>query len=207
VGGGGVTDHGALTGLSDPDHPIAAVSGLQVALDGKEPGLGNPASNGYVLQSTTAGSRSWVDPSTFGGGGGASWAHYLAEYSAASLTSSKQAIGWDDETDPDGLASISGNDIIFASEGWYLIHLVGDLGIGSSSSSTLRRFRVYLDWNDLDFWSISGEVCQHGTRSTVTMIRPWYMEVNDQLNLFIGNDQGTFDTFNTNIYLSLLKLG
>lgn len=35
--GGGVTDHGALTGLSDPDHPIAAVQGLQAALDGKAP--------------------------------------------------------------------------------------------------------------------------------------------------------------------------
>lgn len=32
-GGGGVTDHGALTGLTDPDHPISAVQGLQAALD------------------------------------------------------------------------------------------------------------------------------------------------------------------------------
>lgn len=32
---GGVTDHGVLSGLSDPDHPIAAVQGLQAALDGK----------------------------------------------------------------------------------------------------------------------------------------------------------------------------
>lgn len=32
---GGASDHGALTGLSDPDHPIAAVVGLQAALDGK----------------------------------------------------------------------------------------------------------------------------------------------------------------------------
>ena len=35
-GGGGVTDHNALTGRSDPDqHPIGAVTGLQGALDGK----------------------------------------------------------------------------------------------------------------------------------------------------------------------------
>lgn len=33
--GGGVTDHGELTGLADADHPIAAVQGLQGALDGK----------------------------------------------------------------------------------------------------------------------------------------------------------------------------
>lgn len=32
---GGTGDHGALTGLSDPDHPIAAVIGLQAALDAK----------------------------------------------------------------------------------------------------------------------------------------------------------------------------
>lgn len=34
-GTGGTTDHGLLTGLSDPDHPIGAVSGLQAALDAK----------------------------------------------------------------------------------------------------------------------------------------------------------------------------
>lgn len=37
IGGGssasGVTDHGDLTGLTDPDHPIAAVIGLQATLD------------------------------------------------------------------------------------------------------------------------------------------------------------------------------
>ena len=33
--GGGVTDHGLLTGLADADHPIGAVQGLQAALDGK----------------------------------------------------------------------------------------------------------------------------------------------------------------------------
>jgi hypothetical protein len=32
-GGGGVSDHGQLLGLADPDHPIAAVQGLQSALD------------------------------------------------------------------------------------------------------------------------------------------------------------------------------
>lgn len=32
-GGGGVTDHGDLTGLTDPDHPISAVIGLQAELD------------------------------------------------------------------------------------------------------------------------------------------------------------------------------
>lgn len=34
-GTGGATDHGALTGLADPDHPISAVQGLQAVLDGK----------------------------------------------------------------------------------------------------------------------------------------------------------------------------
>ncbi len=35
-GGGGVADHGDLTGLTDPDHTIAAVTGLQAALDAKQ---------------------------------------------------------------------------------------------------------------------------------------------------------------------------
>lgn len=34
-GGAGVSDHGALTGLTDEDHTIAAVTGLQTALDAK----------------------------------------------------------------------------------------------------------------------------------------------------------------------------
>lgn len=32
AGGGGASDHGSLVGLSDPDHPISAVQGLQEAL-------------------------------------------------------------------------------------------------------------------------------------------------------------------------------
>lgn len=38
-GGTGVSDHGALTGLADPDHPISAVAGLQTALDGIQAAL------------------------------------------------------------------------------------------------------------------------------------------------------------------------
>lgn len=47
------------------ERPIAAieqVDGLQGALDGKEASLGNPASSGLVLASTTAGVRSWAAP-------------------------------------------------------------------------------------------------------------------------------------------------
>ncbi len=46
-GGGGVTDHGDLTGLSDADHPIAAVTGLQAALDAKAP-LASPTFTGIT---------------------------------------------------------------------------------------------------------------------------------------------------------------
>lgn len=48
--GGGVSDHGALTGLSDPDHPIAAVQGLQGYLDALEAaivGVAQGRSNSY----------------------------------------------------------------------------------------------------------------------------------------------------------------
>ena len=186
-------------------HTIANVTGLQTALDGKEPGLGNPAVSGRVLASTTGGTRSWVDlPS--GGGGGASWAHYTAEDNDSSLTS-KTAVAWDTEVDPDGLASISGNDVTIAQEGWYLIHLFVDFQVVSSTSTTLRRFRTHLDWNDLVFWSISGEIPQYGTRNNAALHRPYYLYVNDQLNLSIEDDQGTIGTYSTNIYMSLLKLG
>jgi hypothetical protein len=39
-GGTGVSDHGALTGLMDPDHPIAAVQGLRSELDALSAGIG-----------------------------------------------------------------------------------------------------------------------------------------------------------------------
>lgn len=35
-----------------------------IAWNTKEPGLGNPSSNGYVLSSTLSGTRSWIDPTT-----------------------------------------------------------------------------------------------------------------------------------------------
>jgi len=79
-GGGGVTDHGALSGLADDDHTqyynqtrgdarYALVghnhSGVYSLIDHThtgiyEPILGNPSVNGYVLSSTTGGVRSWV---------------------------------------------------------------------------------------------------------------------------------------------------
>ncbi|MCP5017633.1 MAG: hypothetical protein GY938_20535, partial [Ketobacter sp.] len=41
---------------------ISNISGLQTALDAKEPALGNPAADDYVLKSTMAGVRSWGVP-------------------------------------------------------------------------------------------------------------------------------------------------
>jgi hypothetical protein len=46
--GGGATDHGALTGLSDPDHPISAVQGLQAALDAKQATAQKGQPSGYA---------------------------------------------------------------------------------------------------------------------------------------------------------------
>jgi hypothetical protein len=50
-GGGGVTDHGALTGLTDADHPINAVQGLQAALNLKAP-LASPVLTGLPMAPT-----------------------------------------------------------------------------------------------------------------------------------------------------------
>jgi hypothetical protein len=49
---------------------VDATSSIQNQLNGKEPSLGNPSSNGYVLSSTTGGTRSWVAQSSGSGGGG-----------------------------------------------------------------------------------------------------------------------------------------
>ncbi len=43
---------------------IADIEGLQTSLNGKEPILGTPSSNGYVLVSTTGDVRSWVEISS-----------------------------------------------------------------------------------------------------------------------------------------------
>lgn len=48
-------------------HAQSDVTNLVSALAAKEPGLGNPASDGHILSSTVAGARSWIAPS--GGGG------------------------------------------------------------------------------------------------------------------------------------------
>lgn len=61
-------------------HPISDVTNLQTELDGKEPDLGVPAADGYVLASTAAGVRSWVEMT--GGAGGA-----LGDLSDVTLTS------------------------------------------------------------------------------------------------------------------------
>ena len=45
-------------------------------VDGKEPDLGNPASDGQVLSSTAAGVRSWVDSAS--GGGSAMKSYFMA---------------------------------------------------------------------------------------------------------------------------------
>lgn len=68
-GTGGTDDHSLLINRNLADqHQISAITGLQAALDAKEDWLGNPIADGYLLQSTASGTRSWLDPSTLGGG-------------------------------------------------------------------------------------------------------------------------------------------
>jgi len=54
---------GSITGT------LSNQTDLQAALDAKEPSAGNPTVDGQVLSSTIAGVRSWITPSTSGGGG------------------------------------------------------------------------------------------------------------------------------------------
>ena len=57
---------GNVDNTSDADKPVSTAQ--QTEIDTKEDDLGNPASNGYVLSSTTLGVRSWVAQSGSGGG-------------------------------------------------------------------------------------------------------------------------------------------
>ena len=189
-------------------HIISNVTGLQTALDAKVAGPASATNNRIAVFDGTTGKLIKDGGSTIAdlGGGGSAWAHYQAAWSDTSLTA-RTNVSWDDEFDPGNLASISGNDITIAVAGSYLITMVVDLGIVSSSSTTLRRLRTYLDWNDSAFWSVSCEAAQYATKSAVTLHRPYYLDVGDQLNLAIEDDQGTFGDTAVNVYLSLLKLG
>jgi hypothetical protein len=64
---GGVVTASAVT-ATELGYLAGVTSAVQTQLAAKEPALGLPASDGYVLQSTAAGVRSWVEMS--GGGGG-----------------------------------------------------------------------------------------------------------------------------------------
>lgn len=57
--GSGIPVHSAVT-ATELSYVSGATSSLQTQINGKEPALGNPATNGYVLSSTTVGVRSWV---------------------------------------------------------------------------------------------------------------------------------------------------
>ena len=67
---GRVVENRAVVADDIPELPISKTTGLQAELDGKEPSLGNPAEDGYVLSSLADGTRSWVVPPTGGGGSG-----------------------------------------------------------------------------------------------------------------------------------------
>lgn len=60
----GLPTHSAVT-TTELGYLSGVTSAIQTQLNGKEPSLGNPSTNGYILSSTTAGVRSWIAP---GGG-------------------------------------------------------------------------------------------------------------------------------------------
>ena len=67
---GGAGDAGSGVGIrADGGSSCRQTGDYTAAQVGAEPALGNPATNGYVLSSTTAGVRSWVAQSGGSGGG------------------------------------------------------------------------------------------------------------------------------------------
>jgi hypothetical protein len=64
--GGLMTVTNRITGVGTPTGATDAAT--KAYADGKEPALGNPSTNGFILSSTAAGVRSWIVPPSGGGG-------------------------------------------------------------------------------------------------------------------------------------------
>jgi len=64
------TEVATLIGSTPPQSHTHVVADITDFSSNIEAPLGNPPVDGYLLESTAAGARSWVDPSTLGGGSG-----------------------------------------------------------------------------------------------------------------------------------------
>ena len=62
-------DTSTTTGIQTRFRADTAKTVINATLATKENSLGNPSTNGYVLSSTSTGTRSWIAPATGGGGG------------------------------------------------------------------------------------------------------------------------------------------
>lgn len=204
---GGVSDHGALSGLADDDHTqyynatrLAAYTGfdsryyteaeidillagkednisltasravvtdasgnltvslvtstelgyvdgvtssIQTQLNGKastshnhsgtyEPVLGNPATNGYVLSSTTGGTRSWVP-----NGGAFSGAYAYRSTNQVITNGTKTAVAYNNEVyDTDSYFTLNGSTMTAPSDGYYHV----EAGQRWDTSTSGQRF-------------------------------------------------------------------
>ncbi|MDR3709740.1 MAG: hypothetical protein P4L33_15695 [Capsulimonadaceae bacterium] len=116
-----VNGKGLVTGVTTATITPSAI--------GAEPGLGNPSTNGYMLSSTTGGTRSWVAPPS--GGGPAAAEVYLAEgYNFTQSMAIVQSYGY------------SPLEVTLPAAGWYLVEVELNLYMGSNSGDMLY-FELY----------------------------------------------------------------
>jgi hypothetical protein len=134
-----------------------------IGLAGGEPALGNPAVNGYVLSSTTAGVRSWV-----AGGSGSSFTtnskmSMSADQTLAHKTWTK-AVFDTVVFDADSECSTVNNTWTCTTTGTYIIHAV--LSYKATYNSGLRSVAISEDGNAPGMTSYFNQVISAGTLAT-----------------------------------------
>jgi hypothetical protein len=138
--------YGVQTTLSSSTSHLVRADAIHTAIGTKENSLGNPASNGYILSSTTAGVRSWIEMSAEGGPSqfectvGASGADYTTL--GAAIADGKSNILIIDDTTETG-------DIIFNSSHTYIIKGLGyekvNINMGSNILNT-SSIQIYIGY-------------------------------------------------------------
>jgi hypothetical protein len=133
----------------------ATVSGLSF-----EPPLGNPSTNGYVLSSTTTGTRSWIAPATGGGTPGGS--NTQVQYNNAGALAGASGVTTNGTTLA-ATGAISGASL--AVTGTVTVGAYQGIFRDSYGTAGISMNPI----GDLDLWSNNGDVAKLATSGTFSL--------------------------------------